>query len=52
MNFNNKLRNILKLLKVRMFGSSFFDSLMTCGKKQFLKYSVLQGNTLEVFECL
>ena len=28
-----------------MFGSCFFHWLLACGEKEFLKYSVLQGNT-------
>ena len=35
-----------------MFGSGLFHSLMTCGKKQILKYSVLQGNICKVLGCL
>ena len=35
-----------------MFGSGLFHLLMTCGKKEFLKYSVLQGNTWKVLGCL
>ena len=42
--FNNILRNISKLLKLQIFGSILFHSLMTCRRKEFLKYSVLQGN--------
>ena len=35
-----------------MFGSSLFHSLVTCRKKQFFKYPVLQGYTSKVLGCL
>ena len=35
-----------------MFGTNWMHSLMTYEKKEFFKYSVLQGNTLKVLGCL
>ena len=35
-----------------MLGPSLSYSLITCTKKEFLKYSALQGNTCKVLQCL
>ena len=51
-NFINALQKKLWLLERRMFGSTLFHSLLTCRKKEFLKYSVLLGNTWKVLGCL
>ena len=51
-NLNKALRKTWWLLELRMFGSSLFHSIMTCGKKEILKYLVLQENRWKILGCL
>ena len=37
---------------MRILGSSFFQSFITQGRKEFLNYSTLQGKAINKLECL